>query len=438
MKESEAFPIRAGGELLSLRHLDRPVIVVGVRRLLLIIVVGLLLLGSSVVPDPRHVVFFLRFAALGALALAAVLGAWAVRERPSRKGMSYAATLGALSALALISTAWSATRVLSFERGAGFAIMSCAVLAVGLTWSSRALVVADLSAVAATLWAAMFASLIALLLHMPWALDVTRLRGVLENPNTIGVVAALVTPLASGLAAMTHRYVRTWWWFVVGCTLVALLAAGSRAGLLAVAAGMLVFSFQCRGKSRWYRVLTLAVLLAVGAGLIAATLNAHVGRLLSLDSAGRTAAWSVIVRLWEQRPWLGWGFGSTDSVFPKFQGNLVQFFEGGNAHNAYLQTLFEVGPLGLLLLLSVIGLALRRVLVPAAEFLEAGVFGAVVAGVVNQIFESGLTAPGSIIAFNFWLLAFASVRLAALPAFKTLAQPTGTIAAKRAAVGSGG
>jgi O-antigen ligase len=211
--------------------------------------------------------------------------------------------------------------------------------------------------------------------------------------------------------------------------LLALNAAGSRGGLVAVLAGMLAFTFQCRGISRRYLALTLVGLLVVAAGLIAMALNAHLGRLLSLDSAGRTAAWSVILKLWEQRPWLGWGFGSTDVVFPKLQGNLIQVFEGGNAHNAYFQTLFEVGPLGLLLMLAAIGLALGRVLVPAKDFLEAGVFGAVVAGLVNQIFESGLTAPGSIIAFNFWLLAIAAVRLGNLPAFKGLNEPADSIAA---------
>jgi O-antigen ligase len=410
----------------------------GARLLLLVIVVALLLLGSSVLPDPRHVIFFSRFVALVALALVAVLGAWALREGPSWRPGAYAVGLGAFTALALISTAWSATRILSFERAAAFAIMAGAVLAVGLTWSTRRAVLAELSAVAVTLWAAMFASLVALLLVKPWAFNVTRLRGILENPNTIGVVAALVIPLAVGLAAQTQRYVRAWWWFVVGCAVLALIASGSRAGLLAVAAGTLAFCFQCRGKSRRYLELTLAVLLVAVAALIATMLNAHFGRFLSVDSAGRTAAWSVILRLWELRPWLGWGFGSTDSIFPKLQGDITQVFEGGNAHNAYLQTLFELGPLGLLILLACLGLALRRILVPGTDFLEAGVFGAVVAGVVNQLFESGLTAPGSIIAFNFWLLALASVRLPALPTFTTLAQPAGTRAAARAAIGSSG
>jgi O-antigen ligase len=137
---------------------------------------------------------------------------------------------------------------------------------------------------------------------------------------------------------------------------------------------------------------------------------------LPTDSSGRTSAWSLVLALWQQRPFIGWGFGTVDQIFPTFATAISDIFSGGSAHDAYLQALFEVGPVGVLVILFAISLALRQAATPAADFFEAGVFGAVVAGFVNQLFESGITSPGSIIAFNFWLLVMACISLRRLPA----------------------
>jgi hypothetical protein len=85
--------------------------------------------------------------------------------------------------------------------------------------------------------------------------------------------------------------------------------------------------------------------------------------------------------------------------------------------------LFELGPAGLALLLGAIVAALWKSWQPTQDLFEAAVFGAFVAGALNQVVESGVTSPGSIIAFNFWLVGVAVWRLRALSVPMTQVAP---------------
>ena len=83
-------------------------------------------------------------------------------------------------------------------------------------------------------------------------------------------------------------------------------------------------------------------------------------RVLSISGSGRTAYWRVAVRMVERRPLLGEGGGSFERWW--LQKRPVAN-DARNAHSLYLETLAEVGPLGLALLLLALGtplVALRR------------------------------------------------------------------------------
>ena len=93
-------------------------------------------------------------------------------------------------------------------------------------------------------------------------------------------------------------------------------------------------------------------------------------RLLSVSSSGRGDYWHVAAEMVREEPLLGHGAGSFESEW------LLQrpvAFHARDAHNLYLETLAELGPLGLALLLGMLALPLlalryvrRRALVPAA------------------------------------------------------------------------
>ena len=83
-------------------------------------------------------------------------------------------------------------------------------------------------------------------------------------------------------------------------------------------------------------------------------------RVLSISGSGRTSYWHVALRMVERRPLLGEGGGSFERWW--LQERPVAN-DARNAHSLYLETLAELGPVGLGLLLVALGMplvALRR------------------------------------------------------------------------------
>jgi O-antigen ligase len=394
--------------------------------LLLGVVVTTLLLGSAYESSWRAEFFYPRFAAMVVLFLVAVLAAyWSGSIYLIR---SYSIALGVFSMFALLSAVWSPLHLLTVQRALSFGVMAAAIVGLSLTWSSRHVVRNDLGMLVSVLGISTLVNLLLLVLRVPWASAAGRLHGFLENPNTIGVVATVAIPLAVGLAATAKRPSGRAWWsvLVVSCS-VALFASSSRAGLLAVGLGLIAFAIQSRSLilEAWSRrahglaaeaegigfiVLLVALLVMVLASVVPASHIPLLERLTFSDS-GRSSAWVELVHLWQQRPLTGWGFGTTDQLLPIYMRTIKTVFNGASAHNAYVQVLFELGPVGIGIVAGTIALALKNVRRPSGDYFEAAVFGGVVAGVTNQLFESGITSAGSIIAFNFWLLVLASIAL---------------------------
>jgi O-antigen ligase len=75
-------------------------------------------------------------------------------------------------------------------------------------------------------------------------------------------------------------------------------------------------------------------------------------RLVSLSSDGRSEYWRVAGREIAEHPWLGGGAGSYERYWHRERRVA---YEARNAHSLYLETLAELGPLGLILLLATLG-----------------------------------------------------------------------------------
>jgi O-antigen ligase len=83
-------------------------------------------------------------------------------------------------------------------------------------------------------------------------------------------------------------------------------------------------------------------------------------RLVSLSGNGRSEYWRVAWREVTENPWLGGGAGSYESYWHRERRTA---YEARNAHNLYLETLAELGPLGL-------GLLGAALLVPFAALIR--------------------------------------------------------------------
>src|SRR5439155_953216 len=78
-------------------------------------------------------------------------------------------------------------------------------------------------------------------------------------------------------------------------------------------------------------------------------------RLFSLSGSNRSEYWRVAWREYEDHPWLGGGAGSYQRFWLRHRRNGLPVLD---AHSLYLETLAELGPLGLLLLLAALALPL--------------------------------------------------------------------------------
>jgi hypothetical protein len=107
-------------------------------------------------------------------------------------------------------------------------------------------------------------------------------------------------------------------------------------------------------------------------------------RLFNLSGSGRLPQWRVAWAQFEAHPWLGSGAGTYELAWLKRRPYVGQVRD---AHNLYLETLTELGPVGLAFLVVALGTPLvaawrarRHALVPAA-------FGAYVAFLVHAVVD---------------------------------------------------
>ncbi len=188
------------------------------------------------------------------------------------------------------------------------------------------------------------------------------------------VVPAAAVLLVSRLTAITHSGASLDAARAAGWKLGAVLAVSTLAG---AAAGALLLELERRIDigHRERRAIGAGLLILVG--VAASAFLVHEGgpvslahrissaynrglpstgtdlghRLTSLSSDGRSDYWHVAWLEVRANPWLGGGAGSYERYWHRYRPTS---YEAQNAHNLYLETLAELGPLGLVLLLVVL------------------------------------------------------------------------------------
>ncbi len=164
-------------------------------------------------------------------------------------------------------------------------------------------------------------------------------------------------------------------WRVIAVTLglASLLLSGSRGGLLALSAEILIATIALRragAGTRERRRLTMAAAVTLCAGVM---LFAYVdpGRVAKkLGSVayvnGTWANWAGdrknmtldALRMWRDHPVLGVGLGDFETAYPRYQSFPSDFWID-HAHNDYAEAVAETGLVGALLILSALALFLR-------------------------------------------------------------------------------
>jgi len=177
-----------------------------------------------------------------------------------------------------------------------------------------------------------------------------RLSGIGGNANTIGRQAALALLLlvlyGKELKAL-HRHIIPVVAIVAGT---ALLLSNSRTSI-ALLLVILWFLWFCNER-RWgmflisvfVAICSLPLVLMFGEAILTALSRS--GDISEITTGtGRSYIWKVVVQLIAERPYFGWGYGSTLFILPEHSGDIRH--TAPHAHNMVLQILVTTGFVGL-------------------------------------------------------------------------------------------
>jgi len=389
-----------------------------------------------------------RWASLLLLCALALLCAAANGRRPASVPLGWILA-AALVAVGVVSTAWSVAPRLTFERVVTLGILFVAAVALAVADPDPGAAAARvLRGVLAGIAAVALGSLVMLAVsHHDAVLPATtgagwRFQGIGENPNTVSMLLAVGLPLAVWLGLAGHGWERP-----AGAALVLLFAgeiaaSGSRGAVLAgfggailtavalgptvgaklaLALGLVVLAGVSVATSRLQHPASVAVSGGSAAAVAAPGANAElvlrledeighpplggyrppVARTL-FGSSGRAQAWVGAVHQAEQRPLLGYGFGTENSVFV----DRFYAFDGSFPENSYVGTFLQLGAAGVALLVGLIltlAWSAYRALQRGAGGPAAAAAGVLLCAALIGLSQSGITSVGNIAIGSIWV-----------------------------------
>jgi len=155
--------------------------------------------------------------------------------------------------------------------------------------------------------------------------------------------------------------------------------SGSRGGMIAFGVQVVLLALLLRAqRGAWKQPLVIGLFLAVMIGfLIWIGGNELTHRLASIQSETRQELTGGVrfaidrdsLRMWREKPFMGWGLGTFPVVYPQFRSFYTSFFVN-QAHNDYVQLLVETGIVGFAIALWFLILTFRRASAKLANWTE--------------------------------------------------------------------
>ncbi|MDP9308383.1 MAG: O-antigen ligase family protein [Actinomycetota bacterium] len=322
-------------------------------------------------------------------------------RRPNGLALAFLGLFAALTAWTWLSVAWSndvSASVLDAERLLVYLSAAAAFLLLEQGQVKRFLVglIAAISLVG--VWALYLRAF-----GGPGSYDVAsvsadatrRLAAPLGYSNALGVLSAIGIVLALGLATRVRRPLAAVPVLVLLPTLYFTYSRGAWLALGAGGAAALALAMP-RLPRRLMVAVAIAVLCVGALALVrvggpsgAIREFSHAGpsvkadrsrRLFSLSGSSRAQYWHVAWRDYRQHPWLGSGAGSFQRYWLQSRPAALPVLD---AHSLYLETLAELGPVGLGLLAALLALPVAAAAIARRNLLVAPAFGGYVAYLVH-------------------------------------------------------
>jgi len=250
------------------------------------------------------------------------------------------------------------------------------------------------------------------------ALHGNRFEGYLLNPNTVGILTAVLLPVVLWKALDKDSKLAK---ILLILMLISLFLSGSRSGLLGCLFGGGFYLYITR-KKHAFAIIFLGLISMVSIFIAGDEIINKVFlylRMVSLGdiinigeinviSSGRIEKWNVMLSLLKRRPFTGYGFGTEDLLFRYFG---IKFKEPGlYAHNTFLGMAVQIGVFGFLLFFSPLFYLLFSSK-GAKSSLYYSLKGMMVGGLVVGFFETWIYSIGNAFVFPFWLGVIMLLRL---------------------------
>lgn len=313
-----------------------------------------------------------------------------------RRRVSLPIALTVTLGLTALSVLWSVDPTLTLRRSVG--LVGTAL--VGLYIAQRLSPVETLDALRRALLLVAIASLLFYASGDPAARDEIHdtLRGVVATKNTLGRLMALGLLASAATALLDPGRIRR----CIASALpmvVALVLTDSTGGSLVAAAVVACMMGAALWRAAPGRIMlggAVALALGVIAMLLPRATPERVTGLVGEDASltGRTDIWELSLTAVQDRPWLGYGYGAfwdgsetAERISSRLQWNVP------NAHSGWLDLALELGVLGVLLAVLVMGtLVVQGVRDLASGRGDRATLRLAVAGVigVTNLTESGL------------------------------------------------
>ncbi|HEX6680898.1 MAG TPA: O-antigen ligase family protein [Gaiellaceae bacterium] len=308
--------------------------------------------------------YFPRTWRLAGIALAALAGAALIARRRivfARRDWLFLVLLVALTVWTGLSSRWSGQRTTSLLEAERDLLYVAAALAIVVA-AERAAVVQVLAGIVAgaTAVSAYGVGKFVIGGHPLNPIEGNLLFDPIGYANGFGIYAAIGIVLAVGLAFAVRRWlVRL---LLAGCLAIlapTLYLTSSRGADMAVAAGLVTIAAMNRRVSR-AGVVALGAAACVAVTTVVIVSSGEHGLAARLAGANRPHYWGVAWKEYRMNPVTGSGAGTFDSFWLHYRP--ISSF-ARDAHSLYVETLAELGPIGLGLLvlaLAVPLLALRQ------------------------------------------------------------------------------